>query len=593
MARRSRSLARRLALPVVSTLAAAALWAPMLAHPRATGFGDWQFFHHMWEAGYVGVWRYGEWPLWDPYHCGGVTLFGNPQSQLLSPFFALALVTDTTIALKLFVLAHAAAGLGGMYALARREGLGPLASGTSALLWCGSGFFAWHVAGGHAAFVPFYLAPLALLAFRRALDDRRYVVALAALMTLLLLEGAVYPFPYLTLLLAFDALAQVASARRPLRRTRAVLSALGLAGLLTALLGAIRLLPVAATLERAPRVTPLRDALTPAELLRFLTTRTHPWAVPGHPFVWPEYDAYLGWVALALALLGAVAALARRRRLAWIVGALVFGALALGAIPSLDAASPWALLHRLPVYDSLRVPSRFLVLATFYLALLAGLGLDAIARALGAVEARGVLGRTPPGALSRGVPALLALGLAVELLTATMPIMDRWHGPPIERAQAAARFHLTRAPYPEYAHFPERNVGSRGCYEAMPVLVAPGLWDGDVPQARVVGHPETAAGRVLDEGRTNNTVWADVDLARPAAVVFNQNYAPGWRLSEGSVGRVAVSAPRLTVELPAGRRRVTLRYLPPTLPFAVGLSALGAALCLLLLWRHRARPTLT
>ena len=113
MARRSRSLARRLALPVVSTLAAAALWAPMLAHPRATGFGDWQFFHHMWEAGYVGVWRYGEWPLWDPYHCGGVTLFGNPQSQLLSPFFALALVTDTTIALKLFVLAHAAAGLGG------------------------------------------------------------------------------------------------------------------------------------------------------------------------------------------------------------------------------------------------------------------------------------------------------------------------------------------------------------------------------------------------------------------------------------------------------------------------------------------------
>ena len=71
--------------------AAAVLWEPAFRAPAATGIADWPCFLHMWEAGRVAVTRFGEWPLWDPFHCGGVTLFRIPQSRVYGPLFPLAL----------------------------------------------------------------------------------------------------------------------------------------------------------------------------------------------------------------------------------------------------------------------------------------------------------------------------------------------------------------------------------------------------------------------------------------------------------------------------------------------------------------------
>ncbi|HEX2677869.1 MAG TPA: hypothetical protein VHM19_14550, partial [Polyangiales bacterium] len=112
-----------LVLAGCSLLAAVGLWCPAFFSLQATGFGDWQFFHHMWEAGYVAVTRYGEWPLWDPYHCGGITIFGNPQSQHLSPFYWIAFLVGPTLGSKIFLVLHAWAGFAGMYLLARKTGL--------------------------------------------------------------------------------------------------------------------------------------------------------------------------------------------------------------------------------------------------------------------------------------------------------------------------------------------------------------------------------------------------------------------------------------------------------------------------------------
>jgi len=60
-------------------LLAALQWFPAFRDPAATGFGDWQMIHHNWEAAYVALARFGEWPLWDPFHCGGVSILGNPD----------------------------------------------------------------------------------------------------------------------------------------------------------------------------------------------------------------------------------------------------------------------------------------------------------------------------------------------------------------------------------------------------------------------------------------------------------------------------------------------------------------------------------
>src|SRR5690349_1415601 len=122
MAVRPRVAARtRWAFAVVVGLA---MWAPALRHWRRTGFGDWQQFTHWWAVGIVSIRRWGEWPLWDPHHCGGITQWGQPQAQNFGPLYLLlALGFGTAVGQKLFLVVHTVIGWLGAYRFARRDAL--------------------------------------------------------------------------------------------------------------------------------------------------------------------------------------------------------------------------------------------------------------------------------------------------------------------------------------------------------------------------------------------------------------------------------------------------------------------------------------
>lgn len=543
---------------------AALVWSPAFEDPAATGYGDWQMVIHNWETGVISLSRHGEWPLWDPYHCGGVTIFGNPESQHFSPLFFLALILGTNLALKLFVVLHAIAGFSGMFVLARRRyGLEPAGAALAAVAWGASGFFAWHGSGGHGTFLPFFLAPWVLLAWRRAVDDPRWCAALAALMVFVVLEGGTYPFPYFVVLLAFDAAVLMTDRdkRTDTVRAAAVSGALALLG------SAIRLVPVREALALIPRQVESTDAVELPDVVAMLTNPDHPYRW-GHQYVWAEYGTFVGWGVVVLAIAGAWVAL-RRGRKHLTVALLLFGALMLGSRGSFH---PWPVLHQLPVYDSLRVPSRFAVLFSLYLALLAGLAVTHGSRWLAGLRLRRSLDWT------RAVlPWLLVVPLGARVVDGNWDVVDRWDGVPLDTSDPAERFHLLAAQnYNDtYASFPRQNVGTPRCYiGGMNWPVARGLWLGDVAQARVEG----TAGEVRRWGRTNNTVWAEVSLPQAGRVVFNQNHFPDWHASAGTVVN---DDGRLAADLPAGDRRVVLRYRPASLPWAAGLSVLGIVLCVL------------
>ena len=549
---------------VLTCAAALLFWLPAFREPFATGFGDWQFFMHMWEAGYVAIVRYGEWPLWDPYHCGGITIFGNPQSQHMSPLYALSLLAGPTLGSKLFIVIHAWAGFSGMFVLARRRGLSPPAAALASLAFAASGFFAWHIGTGHAAFAPFYFAPWVVLALRAAVDDVRYAVALAALMVLVLLEGGVYPFPYFLLLIAFESAAQLVSVRTPSRVMRALL----VSGVLIACIGAIRLWPILDELQRSPRTMPSSDAVSLRELLEMLTARSHGWRWAGHEFVWSEYGCYVGWGVCALGALGGIVAATRRRTRWAVAGALLFLGLSFGEFGPL---APWSLLHQLPIYDSLRVPTRFVVLFTLYWALLSGIGLDLISSGWQRL-CRG------SRAWFAQLPAwMLVLALGTDLALVQLPTVDKWRDPPVRIDQRSARFYLTTLSYANYyASLPRMNLGSRECYEAMTFRPAHGLWVGDKPQARLV----SGRGVVGEFERTTSRASFDVTLQTPGRVVVNQNHAPGWT---SSVGTVVADRGRLAIDLPAGTHHVALVYRPTMLWRALALSVFGLLLAYLLI----------
>ena len=562
---------------IVATVFAAALWWPAFQSPMATGFGDWQMIHHNLEAALASV-RAGDLPLWDPFHCGGVTSLGNPESQHFAPWvMLLALVIGSTLTTKVLLLVHAALGAAGAYYYARRRhGLHVVAACLVAGAWAGSGFFSWQMAGGHFTFVPYYLIPWLLLVWRRCLTDLRYVPAVALILGAMIFEAGTYPVPHALLAMALDLALAFApgtrsepGARVPITLRRAA-GHITLAALLTLLLTTVRWLPITQTLALFPRSVSSTDTPTLLELMSAWVETESEWRVAGRLYVWPEYCAYLGWPIVGAAVLGLPRALRRHR--APLVALAFFLVLAMG---SFHPWAPWALLHELPVYDSLRVPSRLQALITFYLAMLAGIGLDAFVRFFSdhfdhAEWWQGV---------SWGFVAFaLAFPIAFNAVNNA-----RWDRPPVGDSEPrAARFHLVPTPdYAQrYARLPRENRGTRSCYVgAMDWTIARGLWMGDGLQAR------TDAGTVANAWRTPNRFWLEVDMDQAGVVLLNQNHHPDWKPDVGTVEDVDGL---LAVALEPGHHELSVAYRPGSWWPGVLASILGLLGALGLWgWSHR------
>jgi len=556
-------------------LASAALsviqWFPAIRDPAATGFGDWQMIQHNWEAAYIAITRFHEWPLWDPFHCGGVSILRNPESQLYSPWFLLAFPFGTVIAVKLMLLGHIALGLAGMYWLARRRyRLHPIASALSAIGWALSGCFAWDGAGGHATFSAFAYAPWLVYFVHRKQVEAREIAWVVGILVLTLFEGGTYPLPFFGLMLIVELM---------LRASRgAVLSSLrfgALTLLLAALAGAIRLVPIALALREYPRQVPNTDALDLMTVLDMLTLRRHGWKTPGHPFVWAEYGSYVGWPIVVLGVVGIGWVLWRGPR-HLLLGLVLYGVLMLGNV---HAYAPFSLLHNFPIYDSLRVPSRFAVLFTFYLALLAGHACDRL------LQLRAPRSRTR---LAWATAACLACTL--DILLVTWPIVDRWSEPALDRAQPAPELMLVNRDYYRfYASYPRLNLGTPACYVGgMNWAVSSALWLGARPQLRLVAR----RAKLISWRKTPDTFIAEVDLPVPSRAILNQNFASGFVTN---LGVIVNDHGRLAVDLPAGRHRLELVYRPAELIPSAAVSGIGVGLVVLLSWlgpRRRRRTRL-
>lgn len=546
---------------LVGLAGALVYWRHAFQNLEATGPGDWRYFFHMWEAGRVALERHGEVLLWNPYQCAGVTMWGNPQAQIFSPFFLLTFAVGTTLAIKLHILLHSVIALTGTYVLARRHyGMAIPGAMVAAAAWAFAGNVAFDGSGGHSTFLSFAFTPWIILALRRSIEDPRWAAGLAALLVLLLLEGGTYSFPYCLLIVAFDSAVQLTDRRRRWGLIRSLL----IAAALVALLAPFRVIPALRTLEEFPRqLNPGGDIVDYQLMIEMFTAREHE-RYFGHEFVWDEYMSYVGWLVLVLAAAGIVIARRRGRR-HLVLGLLVFLALMHGNNSEL---SLWTLLQHLPVYDSLRVPARFSLFVVFFLALLAGLAVDRLTHLLETPRARTWLEPT-----RRAIPYAILAIIVVDISVVVKPILERWTYPPLTRDAPTPRFYLH--PQPDFRevmiHNPQRNQGTPGCHEAIDLRHAAGLWLGDSPQVRV----ERGRGAVLTSSRTPNTISAEVMLQTPARLIFNQNTSRGWTANAGAV---QADRGRLALDLPPGRHQIVARYAPDelrdtTLLFLGGIAA--------------------
>ena len=357
--------------------------------------------------------REGAWPLWDTSIGFGQPLLADPGAQVAYPVTWLAVAVPGPAAYTVFVLLHLLVAALGASRLAARLGAGPLGGPVAAALFVLSGpvqssLNLWHHFAGLA------WMPWVLLGVDRAIRAPRLSSALGLTLvaSLQVLAGSA-DVCAMTLALAVGwTVVSLLGRPRFRRQARVTLGTLAASTLLTACLTAVVWWPATELLVRSSRqelpedirtawslppagvwrlVAPLDPGRVPfaAETWRQLYNR------PQAPFLW---SLYLGLPALGLAAAALVAPGRRLRVAALGLAALVALALALGPhAPFYPLATSLA-----PVLKVFRYPTKALLAMSFLVALLSGLGLNALSRGrLGSRAGLGLgLGLVVAGGLS-------------------------------------------------------------------------------------------------------------------------------------------------------------------------------------------------
>jgi hypothetical protein len=544
-------------------------------HPERLGWTyDWRLFQTWIETARRSVLWYGQFPLWNPWTCGGQVYLANPQSLTTAPTFVLPLVFGTALGLKLTLVAYLFCAFDGMYRLARQLGLALGGALLAAILFGSGGWLALHLGEGHNTFAGAALFPYLAFFYKKGVDGERlaweWSLPLGATAAWIVAQGGTSTPAMATVLLA--TLGTVDLVRK---RSARPLIVLGLALAVAAAVGAVRVLPALEFALDHPRPVRETDHNSIWDILRFAYVWRGVESVKGKRYWFHEYGYRLAFLTPPLILWSLKV---KRHRWVWIL-ALVGGGLVAGdAIPY----GPWWLLRKLPIFTDLRVPSRYAILLAIALPLLCGAALDDLSARLQARR-----GERSAHRLAAAVLVVCALdGLAFHAFLFHKVFTVELAVPPSD-----TRFYQEMGDWSTMMQVVWRNHGAIGCDEEAPLQRAAELDLGDVPQVRLL---DPAAGEVKAVRWTPNAVEADLVLAQPTTAMINTNWNEHWRASSGRVVRVGPKHPRdrdggrLGVELPAGARTLVVRYRPRS--FVLGLTVTGLALPLcaaLFVWRRR------
>ena len=364
----------RRALPGLLVIALTLLFFRHLAFSELIlARGDtYNYFYPYWDLRNA-AFRAGELPLWTGDLFMGTPLLANPQLGAYYPLNWLTAPFRAPLAIKISILIHSAlAGLGLLYLYRQVVGTALLPALVAALTYTFSGHLGAHVEQINQ-FQGLAWLPLLLALYHRALTSHsrlRDALLLSMALALQISCGHTQTVFISGIGLGLYGLGHCLTARRSRRGAAQALLKLAICALLAALLALPQLLPSLELAGLSNRGEGLGWAeatafsLPPSALGRALLP-----SYEGQLF--GEYNAYLGIIGLGLAFWGMLKG--PRRKWIWIGIAAIGLALALGRSNPL-----YLLLAELPGFNLFRVPARFLALYSLAMALLAGMGIDAL-----------------------------------------------------------------------------------------------------------------------------------------------------------------------------------------------------------------------
>ena len=326
---------------------------------------DTDLFDQLRWVPYFTITHYHQWPFWNPYKCGGMSMIGNPESGIATPFLLIYLAGGLLPGIFLEIYLHIAIGFIGGYVLGRELGLRTIACVVLAGMFPSSSWLPLHIAFGHLNFLSSLYLPWILAMLLAAIRSRRaFPAAIGGLFCALALTEGNYAFPYAVILVAIVAttLAATTLSLRPLM-------AAAIIGVFAVLLSALKLIPTEEMLRLHPRDFGASWISYTGAMISLFSRNQD--AYRPSPSVWymVEYGGYLGAPFVAFALAGIISR--PKAALPWVLGAVVFFQLFMGD------TGPHALvtyLRLLPLGSNIGICGRWVIPLVFCVAVLAAFG---------------------------------------------------------------------------------------------------------------------------------------------------------------------------------------------------------------------------
>jgi hypothetical protein len=553
------------ALPFVIAIGVVWLYySELLGTGAKTCHRDWIYFHTMAAVSRESLFGFSTVPLWNSFTCGGIEHLGNPQTAFLSPLYVLILVFGVSYGLKLFIVAHLAAGAVGAVFLGREIGLRWGGQAVFATFLIGCSFFPWHVHAGHVTFVQLAWLPWILWCYLRARRSWTYLAVGALFLALALLSGGTYVAPFAMVLMGAHAIL-AGSNETPRWRPLAIVAGIAVLG---ALVAAIKILPSMEFVSAYKRPDLPKGVTTMSSEHLLAALFDSKWRAKELKLEAWEYGNFVGVWSAWLALL--LVPWAVRKHWPWVVVAALAALLSLG---DFAAWAPYSLLTKLPVFGSLRVPSRYTLLLVFA---------AAMAAAYGAVALRERARQWPVGwrlSVATGVALVATLATAGLVLSNRDLVSAKICKGDPGKIDKAERFHIIKGKFERMWEYPQNGMGTDYCRAPMKYRRG-AIWRGDRSQVEV--QPRQAGTAELVRFAPGH--WElHASLKAPAKVRLNQNYRDSMRVSSG---KLVKERGLIAVELPAGEHDVQIDFWSPAISRGLWMTFLGLLLVLAVFCRR-------
>jgi len=556
---------------------------PILRNINNWGFHDWDQHLFYNAVPRRTILEFKQFPLWNPYYCGGTPMLANPQSTFFSPMYLFVLLFGTVPGIKIQIVASFIIGLFGMFLLSKYFKFGAFSSYLPAIIYIFSSWFTLRMLAGHSIYITMAFIPYLLLFFLKSLKKIKYSFIAALFLALIILGGAPYTFYFSIIILGIYSLMLIIKSlikEQNLKAFKPIGILLSII-VISLLLSAVKALPVYSFMKGADTGTEDIQYYSFSIFFKSLLGREQrPWVMEKEfglqhdesdeeylvnrligriPWAWHEYGAYIGLIPLLLFIFSF---LYYKRLWPLQVTAVILLVFTLGkAIPF----NPWNFLRKLPYLNNLHGPSRFIMPSVFILAIIAGYVLSRFEKKNFKYKGFNV---------SRLVSAGIVLIVLFDLFLVSFPINKMTFSKEplnIDSSQFTDFIQIISSDkyVSQYPNFLQ-NLGTVNCYERIHLTakVMPQAFDDGTLVEEFRGDaylPELNKTAELVYFSPNK-LKVKVDVDKETVLVINQNFHPAWKSKDRKVfsynGLIAT-------EVREGDDEISFYYLPGS--FIVGL----------------------